>query len=117
MKYKVTSDTQCKKLDKCVNEFLKDNRLTEENLKKLDDRVVNLLGDDQRSVASHRSAKSQQSGRIKPTTPQRDIRDNVSDAGSDVSLKSIHSLYGQEGKGEEEDEDEWFLISKFNTEL
>lgn len=94
MKYKVTSETQCKRLDKCVNDFLRDNRLTEENLKKLDDRVVNLLGDDQRSISSHRSAKSQGSNRVRAQTftPKGEIKDNVSDAGSDVSLKSIHSI-------------------------
>jgi hypothetical protein len=107
----VKTDAQSKKLEKCVNDFLKESRLTEENLKKLDSKIVAVLalGDDQRSV---KSAASQRSNKDPTTHLKGDFKDNASDAGSEVSLKSVHSIYK-----EEEDHDEWFLISKFNTQL
>lgn len=93
-----------------MTDFLKESRLTEENLKKLDNQIMKVLGDDQVSVHSHKSAASNKS---KDKAPKENIiRDNVSEAGSEVSLKSIHSIADIE-----EDHDEWFLISKFNTEL
>lgn len=106
------TEAQSKKLEKCVTDFLKESRLTEENLKKLDSKIVAVLGEDQKSERSVKSAASQRSNKGPTPHHKDDVRDNASDAGSEVSLKSVHSIYK-----EEEDHDEWFLISKFNTQL
>lgn len=86
-----------KYIDNEVQKFLKNDRLTEDNLKKLDDRILREaelrdkkedILDDRKSVRSQGSRASNRGGSVRPGTHTSQRRGN---AGLDIETKSVAS--------------------------